>query len=554
MSTRKLRVWIGLWLAVASTLEPRAHASEGKVAAPAPARRLLHQLWLTNTLEPTDQPATESSGNFVILSPSLSFIDQRELSTRLSAARNRPIDEPLLAAIAQVVELYVRQHDYPAATVIVPPQNIASGVVRVAVLLGKVRNIKIAGNHWFSDTLLQEKLRIERGEIVRVSELNRSLAWTNTNPFRRVRMHVEPVPNTGEADLIIDVQERTPFRLSLSYDNTGNDVLGDNRYGAAVTYGNLWGKDHQISYQFSTTDDTNIFRAHGLEYRAPLPWRHVVMATAGYAQVAPTFFDGLITQKAESLSADLRYVAPVSRGRWQGELSATAGFKQTNNNLEFAGTPALNATTDLLTFTIAAAGMREDPRGRWLVSVNATGSPGQFNSRSSEEVYFDSRIGANPRFALGQISGVRLTRLTKKLTSTLRGMVQIGSTNLLPSEQLSLGGAANVRGYKERILGGDGGYTFTHELQHLLPSLPLGRKLSAMDTAIVLFWDYGRTLVKHPLVGQHKSDYLASVGAGFRASLSNNFSASIDVARQLEDIETPGEPHHRVHVKVSLAY
>lgn len=544
--------WV-TWLVAATGLS-LVSAQEAPPPAPAPVVHPLRQLLITVGIEEAQKLTPVPEGPFVVLTPNLSMLDAKELRNRLAPGENRPIDEPLLAAIAQVVEVFLKQSDFPVAVAVIPPQNIAGGVVRVAVLLGKIRDIKVEGNNWFSNSLLQEKLRIERGETVRISELNRSVAWTNNNPFRRVRMHIEPVPGTGEADLIVTVQEKAPFRFSLTYDNTGNEVLGNHRTGAAITYGNAWGRDHQVSYQYVTTNHTDIFRAQGLEYRAPLPWRHLLVATANYARVTPSFFEGLFTQVAESISSDIRYVAPFTRGAWQGELSALASFKRTNNNLEFAGTPALNATADLITLTLTAAGMREDARGRWLASASVIGSPGEFNSRSNERVYFDSRIGSKPLFAYGQISGARLTRLTPNLTSTLRGMFQLASTNLLPSEQLSIGGASSVRGYKERILGGDGGYVFTHELQQRLPSIPLGKKLPAVDTAAVVFWDYGRTIVKHPLRGQEKSDYLASAGIGLRASVGNNFSASIDVARQLEEIAIEGERHHRVHLRVSLAY
>ena len=524
-----------------------------------PVNYPLKQIILGDT-ELLQKPDSVSGTSFLVVSPSLSFFNSADLSKRLESARDRLIDETLLAAIKEVVDTFARQHDLPAAAATIPAQDFSSGIVRLALDLGKIRNIQIQGNRWFSESLLREKLRIQRGEQIRVSDLNQSLTWTNTNPYRRVRMHIEPVPNSAEADLIIGVQDRLPIRLIAAYDNTGNDLLGENRYTAGVSYGNVWGLDHQASYNFSTTDNPKFFRAHSVEYRAPFRWRHVLSATASYVEVNPTFLEGYFTQKGRSLSAELKYVVPFAWRKWQGEANGGITFRQTNNNLEFGGTPVLGEKLDILTANVSAALLREDARGRWVLTTNLVGSPGYLTARSKRQVYENSRYGADPAFIYGQLSAIRLTRLTPTLTSSLRTVYQLASTNLVPSEQLSLGGLATIRGYKERILSGDGGLTLTHELQQRFPSITWSKRHPALDTAGVFFWDYGRATVKKPIpagpgrASQNKSDYIASVGLGLRASIGSNFSAAVDVGRQLEEIEIPGEPHHRVHVRVSLSY
>ncbi len=97
------------------------------------------------------------------------------------------------------------------------------------MLLAKSATSKVEGNQWFSESLLREKLRLERGEIVRGTILEPALNWTNNNPFRRVKVHIEPVSTTGDVDVTIGVQDRLPVRLSLAYDNTGTEIIGENR-------------------------------------------------------------------------------------------------------------------------------------------------------------------------------------------------------------------------------------------------------------------------------------------------------------------------------------
>ena len=522
-------------------------------AATAPATSApLRQVLLAEGIEAAQGLALIENGELVVLAPTIAFLDGKNLSQRLAAGRNRPIDEPLLAAVAKVVEIFLRENDFPAAQVVIPPQDISNGAVRVAVLLGKIRKVEVSGNYWFSESLLRRKLQIDRGETLRFSELDRAIAWTNdSSPFRRVRVNVQPVPQTGEVDVVIAVQERMPLRLQANYDNSGNDVIGLHRYIAAVTYANMWGIDHQATYQYLTSNLGNIFQGHALDYRIPLPWRHVVQFAGSYSRATPSLFDGFITQVGESIAADLRYLAPLKLKGWRAEGSATIGFKETNNNLFFLDEPVPFETTDLFTLNLGITASRDARRGRWLASANLIASPGDINSRSTAAAYRDSRFGAKPRFVYGQVALQRLTQLTPRLVSTARVIAQLSSANLLGSEQFSVGGFNTVRGYTDRALSGDSGYTLSHELQRQGPSFSVAKRLPELTTAGLIFADYGRVYVKHPFGNQLKSADIAGAGIGLRLSAGNNFSAGLDYAWPL--IKMVGESS-RLHVKVTLAY
>ena len=261
MSVRRL----ALCLLAACLFRGAALAAEPAPAAPAataPAvpRIILRQLLFADSLEAAQALQPDPTKGYIVLTGPLAGSDAAELGRRLAAGEGQAISDQLLVGIVQVTTGFFRQRDLPVAEVIIPPQDITKGVIRVAVMRGKLREIKFKGNRWFSDALLRETLRVQRGEIIRLSELDQAINWANTNPFRRVRIHIEPIPDTGEANLHIGVDEKLPLRLAYSYDNTGNDLLGNDRHTAALTYGNVFGLDHQASYQFTTTHDPDLDR------------------------------------------------------------------------------------------------------------------------------------------------------------------------------------------------------------------------------------------------------------------------------------------------------
>ncbi|MGH7943459.1 MAG: ShlB/FhaC/HecB family hemolysin secretion/activation protein [Opitutaceae bacterium] len=560
--------WLGWLLAL---ILPCAHAEENaaRSAPPAVQSPVLRQILIADSVEAAQALNPVPGGGFVVVSPSLSFLNDAELTRRLAEGENRVIDDPLLIAIARVIEAAVRQQDFPIATAVIPVQSIAEGGLRVAVLLGKFREIKVQGNRWFSDSLLLDKLRVEQGEIVRLSNLDRAVSWTNNNPFRRVRVHIDPIPNTSEANLIVGVQERIPLRLLATYDNGGNDVIGNSRYTAAVSYANLWGLDHQGSYQYITSNKPRYFQGHGLDYRVPLRWRHYLQASASYLRAQPELYDGFFVQEGETITSDIRYSVPLRGGVNPVEAYAALSFKQSNNNLTWDPrgdrVHVLGTKTNIFQFTMGASMVRRDKRGAWAFSGNVTASPGGINSRNTDAAFDglrhggtdSARIGAKSSYVFGSFSVQRLLTLAPGWDLMSRGIAQASQANLLPSEQLTIGGASTVRGFNENIYAGDHGFVFVTDLlaPPLKKPLPyLSKRGGPLETRFLVFFDIGDTAVRHRFASDGRHSTLASTGVGMRMSLATNFSLTADYGWQLTELPYPVEEHSRGHIKVTFAY
>src|SRR5690606_16693588 len=107
------------------------------------------------------------------------------------------------------------------------------------------------------------------------------------------------------------------------------------RIAANIQLGNLWNEDHQGSYQFLTTEKTNVYQAHVASYRAALPWRHFTEVSAIYAHVKPSFEDDLLLHDGRTIVADAKYIVPLKTGNEPRDLAFGVNFKQSNNDLEY---------------------------------------------------------------------------------------------------------------------------------------------------------------------------------------------------------------------------
>ncbi|MBL9213275.1 MAG: ShlB/FhaC/HecB family hemolysin secretion/activation protein [Opitutaceae bacterium] len=542
-----------------------------QVQAVAPANPIhLRQILITESVEGADALKAVPNGGFVVLSPALSALLKRDaFLQRLAEGENKVLDDRLLVAISRVVESVAKSQDLPLATALIPPQNIADGTLRVALLLGKFREIKFQGNRWFSESLLREMLKVNQGEIVRFSEIDRSVAWANNNPFRRIRVHIDPIPNSTEANLIVGVQERIPLRLVASYDNGGSEVIGKSRYTAAISYANLWGRDHQASYQYITTNKPHYFQGHALDYRVPLPWRHHLQFSSSYFSSDPELYQGLFLNEGESLTADLRYTVPLRVGVNNADLVAGLSFKQSNNNLTWDPSgnslQILGTKTDVFQMTVGASTVRRDKRGAWAFGANVTFSPGGINSRNSDSAFDagrygrgdSARIGAKARYAYASLSVQRLFTLAPGWDLMSRAVVQAAQSNLLASEQIAIGGASTVRGFNENTFAGDQGVVWSTELLAPPVSTPLPRLSKwggPLDTRFLAFFDIGDTGLHQRFPIDTPRSTLRSTGVGLRMSFATNFSLTADYGWHLSKLPYAVDRHTRAHVKATLAY
>lgn len=567
--------YLRLALALALVATAATHAQTPSTTAPAPTAAptpvsdlILSRIVLVDKHDPAAPFVPSAGGPFVVLAPALSALNATDLNLRLAAGRGQPLDDRLLVSIAQVIEGAVRQ-EFPAASVVIPPQKVSNGMLHVIVSLLRVRAVTFRGNQWYSSSFLEQKLRVERGEIVRLSELDRAIRWTNNSPFRRVQVHIDPIPNTNEANLIVGVQDSLPASLVLSADTSGNDAIGSHRFSAGASYANLWGREHEVAYTFVTTEKPDVYRAQALSYRVPLPRRHTLQLSASYADVRPSFFDGLFIQKAESITADARYTVPLREGDNPVEAYALASFKESNNNLEFGGTAVTATKADIFQLTLGASAVRRDRRGAWVFGLSVTGSPGNVNSRNTDRTFggeFDAngnmtfegvRFGAKARYVFGSLVLQRYQALAGAFELHARATLQAASVNLLASEQLSIGGATTVRGFRENISGGDQGYVASLELLSPLVRFPWPKtitKLPHPEARGVLFFDVGDVGYSRRFFTDRRVPPLASIGAGLRVALPKRLSLTADYGHQLTQLVGVVSESGRGHVKLVLAF
>lgn len=492
----------------------------------------------------------------------IDLLEQPDFRQLAEPYLGQPLTLGRLNQLVREVVLYYREHDHPVVNVVVPEQDITSGAVQLVVVEGRVDTVKASGNRWFSSRTIEGQVRLHEGDRISSKRLLEDIDWLNQNPFRSVDVVFAPGSHPGETDLTLRVQDRFPLRVFTGYENTGNDLTGDDRWFAGFNWGNAFGLDHQLNYQFTASSDFEGLLAHSVSYLAPLPWRHKLqlfgVISESHAESGPFSIDGSGRQ------ASLRYVIPLptlSKGTdfvFSQELSLGFDWKRSKNFLEFDVVTASDTTTDVGQFNLGYHATLRDPWGGWSLQGELYFSPGGWFPNQDKASYEAVRAGADDEYVYSRIRLSRVTRLPANFTLSNEFTLQFADGNLLPTEQLSVGGYDSVRGYDERVISdSDGGFLMRHELR--TPPIKLLGRLSS-DSRIqdqlqfLAFWDYAVSIAHSPLPGEDRRTVLSSVGAGLRYTLSENVSVRADYGFQLADLDTGDNHHGRWHVGVTVSF
>lgn len=467
------------------------------------------------------------------------------------AAFDSDIDKSLtfarLAEIRRAVIERFRAAGQPLVDVYVPEQDVSDGVVRIAVTEFHVGQVTARGNRYFSDAQLVREMPLESGGLIRESDVATGLALLNANPYRQVDVVYSPGQGTNATDVILQTQDRLPLRFNVGYDNAGVQQLGRDRFFAGIDYGNLFGLDQQIAYQYTASNDLlggnpaidgrpnrPRFQAHSFSYSAPLPWFDRVEFFGVYAQSTPRL-DNSFNQTGVSAQFSARYDRhlPLVDG-WQQQLQFGYDFKRSNNDLEFGGVQVFNANTHVHQFLVSYDATKSDALGQTHANVALIGSPGHLDGDNSDDAFQTTRNGATARYGYLQLLVQRDLTLGAGFSLSTRGRFQWTPNTLLPSEEMGLGGDDTLRGYAPYTVQGDRGWNVQVEAR--TPAFAFFGDTGPAFQPFV-FLDAGHVWNKIDQPGELQAGMLSSVGVGLRFQWSRFVNARVTYGQPLRAVQ-----------------
>ena len=444
---------------------------------------------------------------------------------------------------------------YGTVQVILPEQNINSGVIRFRVLQPKVGKVLLDGNKHFNNENVRHSLpSVKEGEIPNSGAIARNLQITGEHPIKRTTLLLRTAENPEAVDVNVKVEDEKPWRVVATLDNTGTGDTGYLRSGIGFQHTNLFNRDHIFSAQYITSpthpSKVSIF---GVGYHAPYyALNSSVDLFAGYSDVNSGTVQGLfnVAGSGTIFGARWNYYLP-KWGSADQKLSFGIDYRAFHNEVTIAGVglvPDITIHPVSITYAGLVKGASYEVNYSAGLSANI---PGGDDGRSAD--FQRSRFNANENYKIFRYSASAVTSFAKDWQARAAMNGQYTNDALVAGEQFGLGGPDSVRGYLVREITNDKGVNaqfevFTPELARRI-SLPDGFRLR-----VVGFYDYGYLSRNHALPGEVTSQTISDVGLGVRMNYGKMMSLRLDVAHVLRDAGTRQNGDNRVSAGIALVF
>lgn len=418
------------------------------------------------------------------------------------------------------------QRGYATVAVFIPEQSVESGIIQLQVQPQTIGTVQVAGGRRTSqDWVMARAPSLQPGATPNFTDVQRDIVALNTSADRKVTPEVKAGVAPGTVDVVLNVEDRTPFHASAEVNNYSSAATTDTRVSATIRYDDLWGRGDSLSVSAQTaperTEDGTVFSANYLSRigRAQL-LLYFVHSDSDIAVVGGTSVIG------KGDLGGLRFILPLSQseGFYQ---SLTAGFDYKNFKEDVTlGADSDSAPIQYMPFTLGWRGDWTSDKIRSNLSLTTV-----FGIRGlgdGLERFDYKRFGAKPNFFVLKGEAGSTADIWGGMQLSLRATGQWSPDPLISNEGFSLGGMDTVRGYYESETLGDWGVATQTELRSPeLAGLLGGGFLN--ELRVLGFLDSGIGGIHRPLMGQDDDFRLVSVGLGGRIKLFKVLNGAVDV-------------------------
>ncbi|WP_425063635.1 ShlB/FhaC/HecB family hemolysin secretion/activation protein [Pyruvatibacter mobilis] len=434
-----------------------------------------------------------------------------------------------LRGIATGMERIFRDEGYPYVRVVLPPQRVEAGTVRLQVIEGQIEGVVVLGSSPTAKRQAEAQLaRLNGLGPVPVSEVEQVVTALSDVPGLNARVSLARGTEGPGTMRIIAEAEREEPRFLINAHNWGSENLGREGVTGLVRVPGLalFGDEFQASF-FTTREWGEQFVGQ-LAYERTLTSGGLKVRVEGtYGQAEPSGTVATLGATTESVTANLEVSHPIYRDRdllvdlyggldyanLKGELfQKTVLLSDDRTRVAYLGAEA-EAEVD----GFSARGHIEARKGVGILRA----------SKKGDRTLARTEARPNAWSLLGEVNVTTPSFQTLRLDVTARG--QHARDPLMAVEEFSFGNYTIVRGYDPGAATGDAAIAVAAEIAGL------GYRPFNSRTHVEFFgfFDIGEYWNRDRLAVQNRT--LASWGTGVRINIDDYARAEFTYAEPLRE-------------------
>lgn len=490
-------------------------------------------------IEPYKPEAVEPGGAKVKLEKITFYGNTAFNEAKLMAAAGKVVGNEFdlagLQKIADRIAEYYRRHGYLFVRVVLPPQTIGTGRVKMEIIEGRYGELRTSGDAKLAAAAQKWLLPLGEGNVIRQEELERSTLLLSDLPGVLTQPVMRPGLRVGTGDLDVAIKSQNKYNFNVGVDNHGSRFTGYYRArgNLAINSPTMLGDQLLIGVVRSDSDltlgNTNYSRplgTNGLRAQVGLAYTSYSLGKefsnrSGTALVAST---GLTYQLVRTNVGNLTLGSSLVRKNMSDGVGTSFDKKYTNAlplSLQFDVRDQLMGPAITFGSVVYTFGSLTDPLSRSSAATNKEGSYKKFN-----------------------VDVVRQQQLPKEVLISIRASGQFTNQNLDSSEDFMLGGPTGIRAYPTGEAAGDRGW---------LTQLELQRRYG--DYTPYMFYDYGKIDTNALLVnGSRLSKQRAGAGLGLRYNTGNLYADAVVARRTGRELAESDTTHPAVQAWVTMTY
>ncbi|EJF96780.1 hypothetical protein MEI_01392 [Bartonella vinsonii subsp. arupensis Pm136co] len=441
--------------------------------------------------------------------------------------------------IKQLTKLYLDQ-GYVTARFYIPDQDIKnSKTLKFVAVEGKLSDIYYNGLPASAhNNVVWSAFPGLKGHILNMRDIEQGLDQINRLQSAHAKSELLPGREDGSTIVNISNHPEKALRATVTHDNMGQASTGYARYSAGLKVENILGLNDawDFGYQRSETDYWGGSKQEGhsnnISASVSLPYGYWTFGLNGSVYNYQSIIKGNFTD-IETTGNSSELHGSASKVIHRDSVSLTTlnlglSYKRTNNYL--LGNKIEVGSRQYSVANLGISHSRQMLGGTWTFDVNYLQGLPLFHSVKK---HAPGAGDAEPEFAkftgtLSVMTPFKGGGLDFILSNLLSG--QYSLHNLLGAEQISLGGASNVRGTRESLLFGNNGFFSRNDL--FLRTVPWSNSASFKkvfgELRPFVGLDYGRVFSQalYGMTGEQLAGWTAGVKlVGGIVSLDASYSS-----------------------------
>lgn len=410
----------------------------------------------------------------------------------------------------------VRQ-GYVTTRVLAPPQELATGTLRLTLIPGRVRHVRFADDT-ASRATLWNAVPLQAGELLNLKDIEQALENFKRVPTAETDIQIAAANDAqarpGESDIIIRWKQGVPFRLNLSADNAGSKSTGKYQGAVTLSYDHWWTLNDLFYISFNHDlgggDAGNRGnRGQTVHYSLPFGyWLLGMTASSSRYWQSVAGINDTVRYSGDSTNAEIRLSRLVYRSAVRKTTVSLSAWTRTSGNF-MDDTEILVQRRKMAGWEIGIA--NRDYLGSSTLDLSATfrRGTGAMGSLPAPEEAFGEGTARPQILGLGALLVTPFTVGAQRLRYAGSWRGQWNNTPLVPQDRFAIGSRYTVRGFEgASLLLAERGWFIRNDL-----GLALGQSLQELYLGL----DYGEVAGRssNSLAGRHMSGVALGLRGGF---------------------------------------